>query len=144
MADHNQTMTHHVSANSASSSLRSLDSSSGIPEDAVRYVREEEVLVRRLDDVYGEVAGEAESVFLKVDAQGYERQVIDGAAQSLERIVGVQLELGLTPIYEGECVLEDMLRHMRMRGFVPYWIAQGFRNPKSQRLYQVDVCFFRD
>jgi FkbM family methyltransferase len=144
LGDVNQQMTLHIARNSVASSLRPLAAESGLAPDAVQYVGQESVRIARLDDVYDDVTRDAGAVFLKVDAQGYERQIIDGAPRSLQRLVGLQLELGLTPIYQGESMLEEILCRMRAMDFVPFWITPGYRNPDSQQLYQVDVCFFRN
>ena len=39
--------------------------------------------------------------FLKIDTQGYEGAVLDGASTLLESLIGVQLELSFVPLYAG-------------------------------------------
>ena len=74
-----------------------------------KYLREtevsatEEVDVRRLDDVLGELLPPGtRRVFLKCDTQGYDMNVIHGAQQSLRStVVAVQIELSVRQVYRG-------------------------------------------
>ncbi|MBO0728611.1 MAG: FkbM family methyltransferase [Acidimicrobiaceae bacterium] len=62
----------------------------------------EEVEVRTLNDSWQEfLRGLPQSrIFLKVDTQGSDLEVVKGATSLLPRLVGVQLEAALVPIYE--------------------------------------------
>jgi FkbM family methyltransferase len=59
-----------------------------------------EVPVRRLDDCLAE-ASVAAPVYLKIDTQGHDRAVLDGAPLTLERALGVQVEISMYNLYEG-------------------------------------------
>jgi FkbM family methyltransferase len=63
----------------------------------------EEIEVRRLDQLFASIVdGMARPrVFLKMDTQGYDLAVFEGAAQCVAQIVGLQSELSVKPIYEG-------------------------------------------
>ena len=78
---------------------------------AVRYgsggVRQEEVEIARLDDLFAPYR--TRTVFPKIDTQGYERPVLEGAREVLSKAVGVQLELPLVNLYECTWSLADAL-----------------------------------
>ena len=107
------------------------------------YVGQESVKIKRLDDVYDEVVGSAKCVFLKIDTQGFERQVLRGASERLKDIRGIQLETSLVPQYVGESLVEEHIAYLRERSFVPFWCMQGYKNIRTLQLYQVDFIFFR-
>ena len=134
----------HVAGNSYSSSL--LDILPQHIESAPNssYVGEEEITVRTLDAVFDEYYRGGETAFLKIDTQGYERHVLEGAAASLPRITGVQMELPLVALYAGETSFEDMLRYMADLGYTLMSLEPGFVDPKSGRLLQMDGLFFRE
>lgn len=134
----------HIAANSASSSL--LERSERLAEvDApTAFVGEETVSVQRLDAVFHDLCSPSETVFLKIDAQGYEHEVLKGAEAVLPRIAGLQLELSLVPLYEGETPAEVLISYLRDNGFVPYWIIHGFKDVSTQQLLQIDGLFVRD
>jgi hypothetical protein len=110
----------------------------------VRYVGTEVVPISRLDRVAEEFLGEARNIFLKVDAQGFELQVLQGAAELIRRIVGAQLELSLVPLYESQALFSDLIDWMRKEGFSIWGIVPGLADNSSGRLLQTDVVFFRD
>jgi FkbM family methyltransferase len=62
-----------------------------------------EVHVRRLDSVLPELILPVEDlrIFLKVDTQGYDVEVIKGAAGCIDSVVGLQSEVSVQSIYEG-------------------------------------------
>ncbi len=134
----------NISANSYSSSaLNMLDSHLSSAPASV-YVGSETVPLKRLDDCAKQyLADDFRSVYLKIDVQGFEVQVLDGAQHILPRINGIQLELSLIPLYEGQILFRDMLDKMDDLGYELYAILPGFTDKVTGRLLQVDGVFFR-
>jgi FkbM family methyltransferase len=77
------------------------------------------VAARRLDRLVGELLHPHERAYLKLDVQGYERHVIDGAGDALGRFEAIELELSVRPLYEGQPQLTEMLPLLAERGFRP-------------------------
>jgi FkbM family methyltransferase len=127
------------------------DMSSVLPQNALlrrvspssAVVRKETVPLGRLDDVAGSYLAPDDRVFLKVDTQGYETQVLAGAGGLLERLAGIQLELSLVPLYEGERAFRAMLDDLAALGFEPYLFLPGYFERKLARQLQVDGVFMR-
>jgi FkbM family methyltransferase len=63
----------------------------------------ENVQIRTLDDVLSEAEIDcaATRVYLKLDTQGYDLEVIKGARHSLQHIRALQTEASIRPIYQG-------------------------------------------
>ncbi len=81
--------------------------------------RREEVPVRRLDTVAAAyLPAAAARIFLKVDTQGWDLEVLKGAEQTLARVVAVQTELVERPLYAGVPDKAQVLAHLDERGFV--------------------------
>jgi FkbM family methyltransferase len=81
--------------------------------------REEAVPVRRLDTVaadYGLDDPELR-IFLKLDTQGWDLDVLRGADATLARVVAVQTELPVQALYEGLPSAEEVLAHLEALGF---------------------------
>lgn len=76
----------------------------------------ETVPVQRLDDMLRD--RNFQRAFLKVDVQGYEKQVLAGAEETLARCAGVQLELPIGQLYQGVWSFTEALEHMDRLGFV--------------------------
>lgn len=68
-----------------------------------------EVPVRRLDDVleeHGWVAGPA--TLLKLDVQGFEAQVLRGAAQTLGQVAALITEVNIDPLFVGQAEFREL------------------------------------
>ena len=135
----------NVAANGgASSSLLPMMTRHRLAAPEATYVRTESVEVQRLDDaVTGLPVGTR--AFLKIDTQGFERAVLEGAPQLLSGpVVGVQLELSLVSLYEGAPIYDEMLSFMAERGFRLAWLEPGFADPESGEMLQFDAAFVKD
>ena len=88
----------------------------------------ESVQVTTIDAVFELVAAEARSVFLKVDAQGFDLEVIRGATTSLSRVAMLQVELALEATYEGQPTYLDVLADLAERGFAPAQLYPTYRD----------------
>jgi FkbM family methyltransferase len=138
----------NIAANSYSSSiLPMLDSHlAAAPNSA--YLQKEKVPLRRLDDLLADhladpLAPPGRHIFLKLDVQGYESQVLAGARRLLNHTLAVQLEMSLLPLYEGETLMPEMQSAMAAKGFHLWDLEPSFRDPNSGRLLQVDAIFTR-
>jgi FkbM family methyltransferase len=80
------------------------------------------VAARRLDGLVGELLRPHERAYLKMDVQGYERHVLDGAGDALGRFEALELELSVRPLYEGQPQLSDMVPLLAERGFRPVFL----------------------
>ncbi|HEX6111517.1 MAG TPA: FkbM family methyltransferase [Geminicoccaceae bacterium] len=111
------------------------------PSSAV--VRTETVSLCRLDEVAGPYLRPEDRVFLKIDAQGYDAEVLAGAAGLLERLTGIQLEMSLVPLYQGERDFRALLDDLAGLGFEPWLFLPGYFERKLARQLQVDGVFMR-
>ena len=133
----------HVAGNSTSSSLLDMGERHlrSAPESA--YVGTEQVQATRLDSLWGELVGNGERVFLKLDVQGFEMHVLRGAEHALGDLHGVQAELALAHLYEGDSSWRDVVDHLAARGFELAGVEPGFGDPDSGRMLQFDGVFLR-
>jgi FkbM family methyltransferase len=58
------------------------------------------------------------AIYLKIDTQGFDLETIKGGEQSLDRVVAMQFEAAVRPIYEGAPGYRDIIDHLTPRGFV--------------------------
>lgn len=133
----------NIAQNSASSSvLPMLDSHlQAAPYSA--YVDKLSVPIQRLDDTLDHHFYDSVAPFLKIDTQGYEWDVLDGAPRVLEKCKGVLLEMSLVPLYEGQYLWQDMIQRLESLGFTLWAIQPGFTDRVTGRTLQVDGIFFR-
>ena len=81
---------------------------------------------------------------LKVDAQGYELEILKGATETLPAIEAILLEVSTIEINVGSPLLHDVVGFLKTLGFVAYDILQIHRRPLDGALNQVDFIFVRE
>lgn len=107
-----------------------------------KYIGSEEVQQCRLDEMWSDFVSPHERVFLKMDVQGYEKNVLDGAGERLDECVGMQLEASLVPLYNGAMLYREALDLLDKHGFSLMSVLPGFRDLETGQMYQCDlVCF---
>lgn len=133
----------HVAGNSVSSSVLPMLQSHAKAAPASSYIALERVRVNLLDSEAWPHLAEGSNVFLKIDTQGYEDRVLRGATEILSRAVGIQLELSLVPLYEGQKLFGELLNSLQQMGFSIWAIRPGFCDAATGRMLQVDAVLFR-
>lgn len=111
------------------------------PTSAV--VRRIVVPQRRLDALDLVVDRPWRRLFVKIDVQGAEPAVLAGLAGLWPRVQGLQLELALLPLYEGEVRWLDLIGDLATRGYAPYLLFPGYFARALGRQVQLDAVFYR-
>ena len=127
------------------------DMSSILPQSALlrrisptsAVIRRERVPIARLDRIAASFVAPGDEVFLKIDVQGYEPQVLEGAGDLLRTVRGIQLEMSLVPCYEGERGFRETIDQLEAAGFELYLLLPGYFERKLARQLQVDGVFIR-
>lgn len=107
--------------------------------------RTESINVRRLDSVFDEFSnGVSEPrVFLKLDTQGYDINVIKGAGDSLRHVHALQSELSVIPLYEGMPDYLEALAFYRRMGFEPTGFYSVIHDRETRHVLELDAVFTR-
>lgn len=142
IGDRNGEATINVAANSQSSSLLPMLGAHEQAAPKSRYVGNEKVSVRRLDELI--VANPACRILLKIDTQGYEDRVLRGAEGVFDQIQIIYIEMSLTPLYEGELGFRELYDFICGMGFRNIALHPGFTDPMTYEMLQVDGIFVRD
>ena len=101
------------------------------------------VPVRRLDDMSRQHALQG-PYLLKVDVQGAELDVLEGAQEVLNDTEAVVLEVSLFGFMKGAPQFYDVIAYMKAHGFVAYDILHGWNRPLDGALGQVDIVFVKE
>jgi FkbM family methyltransferase len=79
-------------------------------------------------------------ILLKMDVQGYEREVLKGASMSLPGVEYILLESSFQPLYEGEPVFEEMHDLMKTLGYALV-APLGFLESNRLQVLQMDLLY---
>lgn len=132
-----------VSENFVSSSLREATDELIAIYNPIRYTRHEEIPLARLDSLFDSIARPDDVVYLKIDTQGFERDVILGAAGVLHRIGAVRMEVAVSEVYKGEMVVPEAITMMRDLGYVLIDAWPAWRHPDTDEVLHFDLLFRR-
>jgi FkbM family methyltransferase len=143
VSDRPGTLTINVAGNSVSSSVLPMRSEHVDAAPAARYVTTEEVPATTVDDLVERHGLDPARTLLKIDVQGYEKSVLDGAVQTLPRFAAVRTEMSLVPLYDGQALMPEIMAYLNERGFDLWFLERGFTDPHTRRMLQLDGVFFR-
>lgn len=134
----------HVAGNSVSSSTLAMLSSHTEAAPGSTYVTSETVELTTLESLAPKLIRDPSRTFLKIDTQGSEDRVLDGAGEQLHRFRGLRLELSLLPLYEGQQLFDQLDARLIQSGFNRWAIDPVFSDTRTGRMLQVDCTYFRD
>ena len=131
----------NVSEASVFSSLRQQAAAAVAFNPEARVVRREAIQTMRLDELLPTLP--KGRLFLKVDTQGYEQEVLEGGADCLSEFLGIQMELPITHLYENVWRFDQALSYMIERGFeISNLIPVNYDPQDPVSLLEID-CIFR-
>jgi len=133
----------NISNNSPSSSLIEMMPQHIEAAPFAKYIGKETISVKKLDTIFSNLDLSEKSLFMKLDVQGFEKQVLEGAKKSLPFIKGIQIELSLVPLYKGEGLYLEMINYLDDLGYSLFSIEPGFINAETGQLLQFDGIFFK-
>lgn len=133
----------NISQNSHSSSIREIlpKHLAGAPDSV--FVAKETISLSTIDQQIADLKLSEKNVYLKIDTQGYEREVLKGSLQSIARIKAIQIEISLASLYDQGMGLDECTAFMAEHGLRLVGLEPGFYNPETGELLQVDGVFIR-
>jgi FkbM family methyltransferase len=133
-----------VSVKSVFSSFKQPSSYSVERLPGSRTARQETVRVARLDSFIEAHSIDLRHTYLKVDTQGFEKEVLLGAGTALCGIRAVQLELALRQLYSGQVGWIDMIKWMESQGFKVALAKENGFDLEECELLELDVVFVKN
>ena len=130
-----------ISANSVSSSLLQVEEGSTQVLAETAFRGKEAVSISRLDDIIQ--ADWRGPYAMKIDTQGYEMEVLRGAAATLAQTRVLTIELTLGQLYRNGARISDVFAFLEDAGFRAIAITEGFSDTVRNEMLQVDAVFIR-
>ncbi|MCA9951888.1 MAG: FkbM family methyltransferase [Anaerolineales bacterium] len=100
------------------------------------------VEIKRLDTIFEPIMTRIgmtqPRVFLKMDTQGYDVEVIRGAQSHIDKILGLQSEISIMPIYSGMPHYLDALGFYESLDFCLFGASEAARNPDEDSLLEMN------
>lgn len=106
----------------------------------LKTVAHERVEVTRLDEYVSANALPLPDL-IKLDVQGYELEVLKGAAKCCQHAGAFIIEASFKELYKGQCLFHELVGFCAARGFFLTALAHG--TAMGQRIIQGDLLFER-
>jgi FkbM family methyltransferase len=133
----------NVAGNSQSSSILPMLTAHSDATPGSEYFKKENTNIITLDSVFTTYHSNDEKTFLKIDTQGYEKEVLEGASETLKQVKAIQIELSLVPLYQGQPLWDDLIADLTKKGFFVWSILPVLHHPQTGQFLQIDVVLYR-
>ena len=108
-----------------------------------KFVAQQEIEIKKFDSIIDSFCKKEDRIMIKIDTQGYEKNVLEGASESLDRVSIIQIEMSIVPLYENGLLIFDMVKYLSDKGFMLFSLENGFANRETGQLLQVDGIFVK-
>lgn len=143
LGDHDDIMEIHVTHNLVSSSILAQRELLSRVDPTSAVASTQHITVRRLDGLWDALIPAASRVLLKIDTQGYERQVLAGCGERLADVRALHMEVSLVELYEGEFRIREALEALEAEGFQLATIEPTLPDVATGQLLQADLTLVR-
>jgi FkbM family methyltransferase len=144
IGDVNGTVLVNESLNSFSSSILEITTEHTDIEISSKYINQISSPICKFDSVYRYyLQSPSQPFFLKIDVQGFEDKVLNGASEAINEAVGILVELSSVELYAGQKLFNEMIEYFKDHKYEIWSINQGFTNEITGFVLQYDVIFVR-
>ena len=101
------------------------------------------IKIAKLDSII-DTSNIEEPILLKIDVQGFEKEVIEGSINVLKRVRWVLLEISFLNLYNGEPNFIEMLDTLKNLGFYFKGPMNFHESPDGSSIIEMDALFIKD
>lgn len=132
----------NVSNNAESSSILQMEDLhiESYPES--HFVKKETISLAKLDDVLA-AAVIKKNILIKMDVQGYEKNVIKGGEKTLADASALLVESVFEPFYKDQWLFDDLYAYFNDKGFKFMGFTDQFNSPKTGIPLYADSIFIK-
>lgn len=133
----------NISQNSVSSSILGIREALINAAPQAQFIGKQRIKVRKLDSIFKELNVDPSNIFIKIDTQGFEKNVLLGARETLKSIKAIQVEMSTQHLYQDEDLFYQVSEFLYDEGFRLVKIVRGFTNSTGE-LLEFDGVFMRN
>jgi len=113
--------------------------------DSIKVTGKQDIQVKKLDDIINKLINNLnkKKVFLKIDTQGYDNQVIRGALETLKHVQILQTEISCKGIYKDTPSVTERLDELFGIGFNIVGIFPISRDKNTMEILEFDCLLIR-
>lgn len=134
----------NISNNSVSSSILNISKKHIDASNESRYIGIEKVRIHKLDSLFSKEQLKEKNIFIKIDTQGFEWQVLEGASNILEDTKGLLCELSFDKLYEGQHLWQEIITKLEQYNFKLWSLQYGLTDKTTGQTLQCDAIFYKN
>jgi FkbM family methyltransferase len=133
----------NISKNSVSSSFLEMENLHIDKSPESKFIKKEEVKIISLSEVFNKEKNSFKKNFLKIDTQGYEKEVLDSGENILDNFIGISCEISVQPLYKNEAKFLDIINYLNTKGFEIYSVHNSYYEIDYGQTFSVDIVFIK-
>ena len=133
----------NISKNSVSSSFLQMENLHIDKNPESKFIKKEEVKIISLNEVFNKEKNSFKKNFLKIDTQGYEKEVLDSGENILDNFIGISCEISVQPLYKNEAKFLDIINYLNTKGFEIYSVHNSYYEIDYGQTFSVDIVFIK-
>jgi hypothetical protein len=133
----------YVSENSESSSLLKILPKHTNLKPLSKAISTEKINIQKLDNFYKSFEELQKNIFLKIDTQGYEMEVLKGAKMTLELITALIVEVSLVKLYDNQPSWLEIVNFLKEKNFIVWSIDRVMGDTNTGEIFQLDITFVK-
>ena len=130
-----------ISQHSESSSLLKILPKHTNLKPLSKIISTEKIKIKKLDNFYDNIKKLDKNIFLKIDTQGYELEVLKGAKKTLRLITALVVEVSLVKLYDKQPLWLDIVNFLKERNFIVWSVDRVMGDISTGETYQLDITF---
>lgn len=130
----------HISSHAPSSSILTMGQRHKFDYPHSAGSSDIEIECKTLNDVMGKVKFDG-NILIKIDVQGFERQVIEGGYNIFRAAKIVVLEMSIQELYDGESLFDDLYSILKSLGFTYQGSLKQSISKNDESFLQCDGVF---
>jgi FkbM family methyltransferase len=144
IGNRNSQVSINVSQNSVSSSLLNILPIHLNSAPDSKYIRKEKVKMYKLDTFIDEFK-KYKNILIKIDAQGYENYILDGAKKliRLRNLKGLFIEVSFAKLYKNQKTFDYFYNELNNKGFDIWAVEKVLIEKGTGRLLQINLLEFK-
>lgn len=132
----------NVSNNLVSSSILEMKDLHKTSYPESHFVKTQQISIEKLDDTLQPFDLQG-NILIKMDVQGYERQVIKGGEKTFLKASALIIESIFEPFYEGQWLFDDLYDYFTRAGFKFMGFTDQVNSPKTGIPLYADSIFIK-
>jgi FkbM family methyltransferase len=109
-----------------------------------KFLNKEQITIKTLDSIWDQYITSEDQVLVKIDVQGYEYQVLQGANKSLSKTKAVLIEVSISPLFEDQKTWHEILKYLESFGFKLWALNKVFVNERTGKDLQYNALMVKE